>query len=104
MDNYTLSIRWDYLIHLCVYLPLPLFMFLGLMPSGRARFGTERSEKPSPDTFPRILGLISLILVIPALFEVVQMLLPYRTFNINDLVANEVGVMLGVGLMFIFRF
>ncbi len=30
MNNYTLEIRWDYLLHAIIYLPLPIIMFYGL--------------------------------------------------------------------------
>ena len=29
MDNYTLDIRWDYLLHALIYLPLPLCLRYG---------------------------------------------------------------------------
>ena len=38
---------------------------------------------------------ISLGLVFALLNEAVQYLLPYRAFNINDLLANGLGVLLG---------
>ncbi len=42
-------------------------------------------------------GLIGLVgFLVPVLFEMVQMIIPYRSFNINDMVANGVGVMLGL--------
>ena len=81
MNNFTLSIRWDYLVHVVIYLPLPGLLFLALRPAG----------------FFRVFGVVLLILIIPALFEFIQMSLPYRTFNINDLLANEIGVVLGLG-------
>ena len=81
MNNYTLSIRWDYLVHLAIYLPLPSLLFLGLKP--------VKSRG--------LIGIVLLILLIPALLEFAQMPLPYRFFNINDLLANEIGVFLGIG-------
>ena len=77
-NNYTLSIRWDYLLHALVYLPLPaltLATVRGVLKNG---------------------WMILLIgLVIAAGLEALQMFVPYRAFNINDLVANGVGVTLG---------
>jgi hypothetical protein len=30
MDNFTFDIRWDYLVHVLIYLPLPLLAWIGL--------------------------------------------------------------------------
>lgn len=80
MDNFTFDIRWDYLLHALVYLPLPLLAFLGLRPL----------------RFPLVFAYVLIGLSIPVLFELVQMLIPYRSFNINDMAANGVGVILGL--------
>ncbi|MBS3772121.1 MAG: VanZ family protein [Bacteroidales bacterium] len=34
--------------------------------------------------------------------EFLQMALPYRSFNVNDLMANGVGVVIGMALWFMF--
>lgn len=87
MDNYTLDIRWDYLVHAFIYLPLPIILFRSF-----------RSMKWGSFTW-----LVFFSLVIPALFEVLQMLIPYRNFNINDLMANGFGVIIGWVLALFFR-
>ena len=79
MDNYTLDIRWDYLLHALIYLPLPLILFYG-----------RRSIAGSG-----AIRLIFLSVFIPVLFEILQMAIPYRSFNINDMIANCFGVVLG---------
>ena len=79
-DSYTLHIRWDYLLHALIYIPLPVL--LGLLVR---RFGKS---------WPRILIILNSVLL-SAFLELVQMVLPYRAFNINDLVANGAGVALG---------
>ena len=38
--------------------------------------------------------LVSLVVVV--LFEMVQLLIPYRAFNINDMLASGVGALLGL--------
>jgi VanZ family protein len=38
------------------------------------------------------------IVLLGAFLEVVQFYLPYRTFNVYDVVANEVGIVLGMGV------
>jgi VanZ family protein len=85
-NNYTLNIRWDYLLHGLVYLPLSVLVFAAIRNTRR----------------------ISLIILVIALtiatgLETMQMLVPYRSFNINDLVANGVGVMTGWMLMMLLR-
>lgn len=86
-NNYTFHIRADYLLHALFYIPLPVVLLL-------SRWG-------------RRVGLIQVILfsiLVVVLFETVQMLVPYRAFNINDLIANGVGVVIGlVAAVFIWR-
>ena len=78
-NNYTFHIRADYLLHALFYIPLPLLLLLSR--SGRKGGWLK-------------VILVSLVVVI--LFETVQMLVPYRAFNINDLFANGVGVLIGL--------
>jgi len=86
-NNYTFHIRADYLLHALFYIPLPVVLLL-------SRWG-------------RRVGLMQVILfsiLVVVLFETVQMLVPYRAFNINDLIANGVGVVIGlVAAVFIWR-
>jgi len=82
-DNYTFGIRWDYLLHAIVYIPLPVLLAL----NKKINFW---------------IGLL-LALILASGFEFMQMALSYRAFNINDLVANLIGVGLGVFLLLILR-
>lgn len=78
-NNYTFHVRADYLLHALFYIPLPVVLLL-------SRWG-------------RRAGLMQVILfsiLAVVLFETVQMLVPYRAFNINDLIANGVGVVMGL--------
>lgn len=78
-NNYTFHVRADYLLHALFYIPLPVVLLL-------SRWG-------------RRAGLMQVILfsiLAVVLFETVQMLVPYRAFNINDLIANGVGVLIGL--------
>lgn len=74
LDNYILGLRADHLLHASVYLPCALFLI-------------------------DIVGPMWLVWLASAgigmLTEGVQWLLPYRGFDINDLVANFLGVTLG---------
>ena len=81
-NNYLLNIRWDYLVHALVYIPLvPLVMIAynswKVKPQGRA-------------------AIIILSLLFAFSLEGIQYFIPYRAFNINDLAANGVGVILGL--------
>ena len=78
-NNYTFHIRADYLLHALFYIPLPVVLHLSR--SGR-RGGWLK------------VILVSVLVVV--LFETVQMLVPYRAFNINDLIANGVGALIGL--------
>ncbi|MFW5804658.1 MAG: VanZ family protein [bacterium] len=81
-DSYTLNIRWDYLLHALVYIPLPLLMKTLVKNTGKAIFVS---------------------LPIAAGLELLQMFIPYRTFNINDLIANVAGVMTGCIVMILIK-
>ena len=81
LNNFVLGIRLDHLLHASVYIPCPFFLmdFAFLM------------RRRTPWGFPVWLAA-SLVAVTT---ESVQYLLPYRGFDINDLVANIFGVTLG---------
>lgn len=76
LDNYILGLRADHLLHASVFLPMVLFL-MDLFPKHRKWAGWLLSC---------IIGLIT---------EGGQYLLPYRGFDINDIVANMIGVSLG---------
>ncbi len=76
-DHYTLHIRWDYLLHALVYIPLPVLMGLSL--------------KKGSWILIILFGLLFAVM-----FESLQLVIPYRAFNINDLIANGVGVIIGL--------
>lgn len=83
MNNFVLGIRIDHLYHAAVYLPA-----VGLLSPlwGRHLLFTW-------------LGCLLLCIVT----ESVQWLLPYRGFDINDLLANMIGVSLGLGMALLFH-
>ena len=84
-NMYVVKIRLDYLFHSLVFLPfLPFAIFTITLPSKNQN---------------RIICTLSIIIIgiVFALFtEVIQHFLNYRTFNINDLLANTAGVLLGL--------
>ena len=86
-NNFIVEVRADYLLHALVLLPLPVFLAL--------------SFRDRTLLWVRVI-LSGLLMVI--FCEGVQMLIPYRTFNINDLFANGIGVLIGlVPAFFIWR-
>lgn len=88
LDNYILGLRADHLLHASVYLLCPLF----LMDFFKKNFNFQFS----------IFTWLSAVAV-GMLTESVQYLLPYRGFDINDLVANTLGVTLGWVAILILR-
>ncbi len=76
-EHHILSIRLDYLLHASVFLPLvPLWRL-------------ARPEHPWS-----LIILTGLLLAAAA--EGSHYILPYRAYNINDLLGNIAGVLLGV--------
>lgn len=75
-SNFVLGIRMDHLVHASVYLPCSWFIL-----------------RRRPWLLACGVGLLT---------ESVQYLLPYRGFDINDLVANMLGVLLGWLILHLF--
>mgnify|MGYP001822075359 FL=1 len=78
-NTYVVELRLDYMIHALVLLPLPVLLTLSL------------GGKPGC-----WIWVISFSLLIVVFTEGIQMVLPYRTFNINDLLANGAGALVGL--------
>ena len=84
LNNYVFGLRADHLLHASVY--LPCIFYLGRL-------------APLPAW-----ALWLLSLCIGGVTEGVQYLLPYRGFDVNDLMANAIGVSLGaMALLFLRR-
>ena len=81
-NTYIVSIRLDYLLHFVTFLP---WMFL-LWKTGGVSFSSNLYQA----FLYIILGLIFALTT-----ETIQYILPYRAFNINDILANCLGVVLG---------
>lgn len=75
LDNYVFGLRLDHLLHASIYLLCPFFLT-----------GIKGVR-------PWLVWLLALC--IGLLTESVQYLLPYRGFDVNDLIANAMGVTLG---------
>lgn len=83
LNNFVFGLRLDHLLHSTVYIPCALFMY---------------------DFFSRRRILLSWLssLLLAFVTETGQYMLPYRGFDINDMVANFLGVSLGCLLFMLF--
>lgn len=82
LNNYVFGLRTDHLLHASVFVPCVFFLW-GVV-------------KPGWMSWLTAVG-------IGVLTESVQYLLPYRGFDINDMIANFLGVTLGWGAIVLCR-
>jgi len=87
-NTYVLLFRLDYLIHYVIFIPWMWLVW-------KAYCVNFRKD------FLQALTWVFLGLIFAGLTEGIQYFIPYRAFNINDLLANSIGVMLGA-LLFVF--
>ena len=88
---HIVKIRLDYLFHTIIFLPfLPLAMEI-------------KSTNSQRKSILKILSLIVIGVLFAAITEFIQLYLPYRTFNINDIIANSIGVILGLPIILLIR-
>ncbi len=80
---FVVSIRLDYFLHCLVYIPLVVFTWM------------DRDIDTNRTPF-KALGWITVLLLFAAVTEWIQYILPYRAFNINDMISNTVGVLIGI--------
>jgi len=88
-NTYIVSIRLDYILHVGIFI---LWLIL---------YKLAYNSKIAAYSKNEILRLVVLIVLFALLSEVVQSLIPYRSFNINDLIANLVGAFIGILFLFI---
>ena len=81
-SSFIFSLRLDYLIHLILFIPFMALIHYTFKISFRTKIQTA-------------LIWILISLTFSWFTEAIQLLVPYRSFNINDLVANSLGVLLG---------
>lgn len=77
--TYVVHIRLDYLLHCLVYLP-----FVTLFMGSKKRI-----------TMPVLLPAMAAGILLTTITESIQYYIPYRSYNINDLLANYLGLILG---------
>lgn len=88
-DNFILSVRLDYLAHFALFIPWMLLVWLYAGAGSRVVL------------LKAVLWILAGLLL-AMISEGAQYLLSYRAFNINDLVANMLGVLLG-SVFFFFK-
>ena len=79
------GLRLDYVLHAVLFLPLPFLLI-----DYRAKAGN-------------FVLLFAGAIVLAAATEYIHALIPYRSFNPNDLLANVSGVVIGGTLLLLFR-
>ena len=87
-DIFILNVRSDYLIHFALFIPLMALI----------RFYTGFTFRSA---LLKTTAWIFAALALAIATECIQYFLPYRAYNINDLAANVIGVLLGSGVFFL---
>ena len=91
-DIFIIKIRLDYILHVLIFFPfIPLAIY--------SFFGIHQRKK----ALNKILPLIILGILFAIISESIQFYLPYRTFNINDIIANTLGVILGLPIILLIK-
>jgi hypothetical protein len=107
LDIGKIEIRLDYLYHMVVFAAGTLLAgFYSLRP--RPVPLTHRSPAKSASARPfspvvRLILYIGLLLLFAILHEYIQKLIPWRSYNINDVISNLLGVVLGAIITLLFR-
>ena len=82
-----IEIRLDYFLHALIFMPWAVILWLGFDISFRNHAGKA------------LLWLLG-GMVFAAGVEYLQNILPYRSFNINDVLGNVIGVVMGGAVFF----
>lgn len=77
-DIYVINLRGDYFLHVFIFVP---WMLLNI------------------NKYHKILIWLVTGLFLACCLEGLQYFLPYRSFNVNDLIFNCVGILIGWGLL-----
>jgi VanZ family protein len=87
---FIVTLRLDYLLHSLVYIPLTVIVWIDKK--------IDIQETP-------LTGLTWLfgLMIFGAVTEWLQYFLPYRAFNINDLLANCLGTVAGFLIVLLYR-
>lgn len=77
------NIPVDKFVHACLFVPMPIFLYNML----------DKASKPR-----RILLSMSFGIAIAFMTEAIQQLLPYRSFEIADIVADAIGMCTAISI------
>ena len=92
-NTYIVAFRSDYFLHFLMMLPLPVLLGLTFRQLSGTRQLSGNRQVSGSWIWLRVLLLGLLVIVF---CEGIQLLVPYRTFNINDMFANGLGALLGL--------
>ena len=108
LDVGKIEIRFDYLYHIIAFATGTLLAVL---------YSVRKYPYPQPPALPvnrsfsegwrtarriKIIIFLCLILLYAILHEYIQKLIPWRSFNINDIISNILGVALGIIIAILF--
>lgn len=99
LDIGKIEIRFDYLYHIITFAIATLLAVL----YSQKPFPSPESPALHPERRSRLVSFISLILLFSIAHEYLQKLIPYRSFNINDIISNLLGVILGIIIAILLR-
>jgi VanZ family protein len=84
VDVFVVNIRMDHLLHAILYIPWVLLYLMTFRP-------IKANEK---------IIMIGVGLLMAFITEGIQYFLSYRSYNINDMLSNFIGLILGTGVLF----
>jgi VanZ family protein len=89
-DIGSIDIRLDYLYHAIAFFAGTVLAIL--------RFATDKKEEESFTLAPakRVITVIAILILFAILHEYLQKFIPYRAFNINDIISNLAGVIAAI--------
>lgn len=90
-NTFVFFVRLDYLIHVAMFACLSVLFRLAYFP------------KPGFN-LPKGFLFFGVMFLTAFFSEAIQWLVSYRVFNVNDLLANFIGVLLSIPLIRLFRF
>jgi glycopeptide antibiotics resistance protein len=91
IDMGQFNLRLDYLLHSCAFLGFYILLWF-----------ISISKLSVPSSLFRKVFILSIILSIVT--EVIQLLIPYRTFNPLDLISNLSGIILGAACFLAYKY
>lgn len=85
------TIRLDYFLHALVYVAIGLYFLFGLVKN------TPLFRRRAVIKFTGVMVFLAVVT------EVVQLVVPYRSFSYRDLSSDLVGIVIGLGVILVVR-